>query len=67
VSHFSSEWFACIEVPDRFAPLGLSGTEASAAITQIVTGPSGSSEASTLQVNVVLLPPEPGALHSGAY
>ena len=67
VSHFSSEWFAVIEFPDWSAEPGLSGTEASAEITQIVTGPSGSCEASTLQLNVVLLPGPPGALHGAEY
>ena len=45
----------------------MSGTAASAAIAQTVTGPSGSWDASTPQPKVVLFPPPPGTLHSGRY
>ena len=45
----------------------MSGTEASAAFAQIVTGPSESDEASIAQAKVVFFPPVAGWLHCAEY
>ena len=67
MSHCRSERFAWLGLPVWLAELGLFGTAASAAVTHTVTGPSGSCEASTPQLNVVFLLPLAGTLHSARY
>jgi len=64
VSHCEAERFAWFACPAWLAELGLSGTEASAPIAQIVTGPSGSPDASTLQPNVAFLAGPVGTLQA---
>ena len=63
-SHLPSDRLAFSAVWAWFGPFGLSGIEASAAITHAHTGPSGAGLApepkSAVQVNVVDLPPLPG-------
>ena len=63
-SHLASDRFAFSADPAWLAPYGLSGIDASAAITHAHTGPSGAGLApapkSAVQVNVVDLPPLPG-------
>ena len=63
-SHLASERLAFSAGWAWFGPLGLSGIDASAAITHAHTGPSGAGLApepkSAVQVNVVDLPAPPG-------
>jgi hypothetical protein len=54
LSHCASDRLAWLAFPVCVAEFRLFGTDPSAALTQIVTGPSGSWEASTEQSHLVV-------------
>ena len=62
-SQLAVERLALSAVAVWFGPFGLSGIEASAAITQAHTSPSAMLPKSAVQLNVVDLPALPGTEH----